>query len=93
MKVLKFGATWCNGCIVMKPRWKEIEEEYAKKGESLDTQYYDYDVDKEAVNKWGIDKQLPTFVFLDKNGKEILRMHGEPSKKELIKVIEEHKSK
>ena len=25
MKVLKFGAVWCPGCLVMKPRWKEIE--------------------------------------------------------------------
>jgi len=25
MKVLKFGAVWCPGCLVMRPRWAEIE--------------------------------------------------------------------
>jgi len=27
MKVLKIGAVWCNGCLVMKPRWEELEKE------------------------------------------------------------------
>ena len=37
MKVLKFGAIWCSGCLVMKPIWKEIEEEL----NCLDTEYID----------------------------------------------------
>lgn len=89
MKVLKFGAEWCSGCIVMKPRWKEIEEELSW----LKTEMYDYDKDKEMVEKWKIDKNLPVFIFLDKEGKEITRLSGEPSKKELLKLIEEHKDK
>lgn len=51
------------------------------------------DKDKEMVKKWKIDKNLPTFIFLDKKGKEFLRLHGEPSKKELLKVINENKEK
>lgn len=89
MKVLKFGAEWCAGCIVMKPRWKEIEGELPW----LKTEYYDFDKDKEMVGKHKIDKNLPTFVFLDKEGNEILRLHGEPSKEELLKTIEENKDK
>jgi len=27
MKVLKFGAVWCSGCLVMNPRWRGVEEE------------------------------------------------------------------
>ena len=89
MKVLKFGAVWCAGCLIMKPRWQEIEKETPW----LKTEYYDFDKDKEAVEKWRIDKNLPTFVFLDKNGNEFLRLHGEVSKEELLRIISENKDK
>ncbi len=89
MKVLKFGAVWCSGCLVMRPRWSEIEKEYPW----LKTEYYDYDKDKEMVAKYRIDKNLPTFVFLDKNGQEFLRLSGEPSKEELVKIILENKDR
>jgi thiol-disulfide isomerase/thioredoxin len=89
MKVLKVGAVWCPGCVVMRPIWQEIEKE----NPWLKTQYYDYDKDKEAVEKWKINKNLPTFVFLDKEGKEFLRLHGEVSKKELLKIINENRNK
>lgn len=73
----------------MKPRWKEIEEGYPW----LMTEYYDFDENKDMVEKYNIDKNLPTFVFLDKDEKELLRLHGEPSKEELVKVILENKDK
>ena len=87
MKVLKFGAVWCAGCLVMAPRWKEIEKE----NPWLKTEFFDYDQDKEMVEKYNIDKNLPTFVYLDKNGNEFNRMSGEFSKKELVKFVEENK--
>ncbi|NCC70988.1 thioredoxin, partial [bacterium] len=37
LKVLKFGAVWCPGCLIMKPRWEEIEKENIW----LKTEYYD----------------------------------------------------
>jgi len=89
MKVLKFGAVWCPGCLVMRPRWQEIEKEHPW----LKTEYYDYDKDKEMVEKYKIDKNLPTFVFLDKEGQEFLRLSGEPSKEDLIKIILENRDK
>ena len=89
MKVLKFGAVWCSGCLVMKPRWREIEKE----NPWLKNEYYDFDKDKETVKKWKIDKNLPVFIFLDKNGKEFLRLHGEISKEELLNIIKENKNR
>ncbi len=88
MKVLKFGAVWCNGCLVMKPRWKEIESELPW----LTTEYYDYDQDKEMVSKHNISDNLPVFVFLDSKGQEFLRLHGEIAKDELIKTVNTHKN-
>lgn len=89
MKVLKFGTEWCAGCLVMRPRWKEIEGELPW----LETQYFDFDQDKEAVDKYKIDQNLPVFIFLDKDGQEITRLSGEPSKFDLLKLIEEYKDK
>jgi len=83
MKVLKFGAVWCPGCLVMKPRWKEIEAE----NPWLETRYFEYDDSEETVAKWNVGKVLPVFIFLDKNDKEITRVLGEPSKKELLALI------
>ena len=87
MKVLKFGAAWCLGCLVMKPRWQEIEKE----NPWLKTTYYDFDKDTDAVKKWRIDKNLPTFVFLDKTNKEFLRLHGNVEKEKLLNIINKNK--
>jgi len=89
MKVLKFGAIWCPGCLIMKPRWKEIETE----NPSLQTQYFDFDVDKTAVEKYKIDQSLPIFVFLDKEDNEFLRLSGEISKEKLLEVINKNKDR
>jgi thiol-disulfide isomerase/thioredoxin len=90
MKVLKFGAVWCNACLVMRPRWQEIERENTW----LATEYFDFDQDKEMVGKYGVAGDvLPVFVFIGKGGEEILRLSGEIEKDELIKVIAENKDK
>lgn len=89
MKVLKFGAVWCPGCLIMKPRWKEIEAE----NPWLQTEYYEFDESKEMVEKYNITTSLPTFIFLDKEGNEILRLNGEVEKEKLIEVINQNKEK
>ena len=91
MKVIKIGAVWCPGCVVMKPRWAEIE----KAQPWLKTEYYDFDQDKEELKKYKAENEdrLPIFIFLDKKGTELLRLHGEVSVKELLKIILENKNK
>lgn len=89
MKVLKFGAVWCSGCLVMKPRWAEIEKE----NPWLNTVMYDYDQDKDVVEKYKINDSLPTFVFIDEKGNEFLRLNGEIEKDKLISIIQENKDR
>jgi thiol-disulfide isomerase/thioredoxin len=90
MKIIKIGADWCSGCLVMKPRWSEVEEELPW----LETEYLDYDQDRKRVEEYGIESgKLPVFIFLGSKGKELIRLHGEPSKKKLIKLIKEHRGK
>lgn len=87
MKVLKFGAIWCNGCIVMKPRWTEIELE----NPWLETEMYDYDKDKTAVAMYNVNENLPVFIFLDNSGNEFLRLNGEVPKDKLLAIINENR--
>ena len=89
MKVLKFGAVWCPGCLIMKPLWQEIEKE----NPWLANEYFDFDQDKKAVEKWNVDDTLPTFIFIDKNNQEIFRLQGEKPKKVLERLIAEHRDK
>jgi len=84
MKVIKIGAVWCPGCLVMRPRWREIEDEYLW----LETEYFDFDQDSEKIKQYHVDsKILPLFIFLDKTGKELTRLQGEPSKKEIVALL------
>ncbi len=86
MKVIKIGAVWCNGCLVMRPRWAEIERE----NPWLKTEYLDFDENRDQIKKYKVESgKLPVFIFLGKKGKEILRISGEIEKKDLLKAINE----
>ena len=88
MEVIKIGAAWCTGCLVMRPRWKKIEEKYPW----LITKNYDFDEDKKYIDNHSIDvKLLPTFIFIDKIGNELHRVSGEVSEKKLIDLITKYK--
>ncbi len=89
MKVIKIGAVWCNGCLVMRPRWVEIEKE----NPWLVTEYLDFDNDRDQLEKYKVESgKLPVFLFLDKKGTEILRVSGEIEKKDLIEIINKNKN-
>lgn len=89
MKVIKIGAVWCNGCLVMRPRWAEIERE----NPWLKTEYLDFDNDRDQVKKYKVESgKLPVFIFLNKKGGEILRISGEIDKNDILKAIDESKN-
>lgn len=88
MKVLKFGAVWCKECLVMKPMWQAIEAELPE----LKTEYYDADEHPEILEKYGI-KDVPVFIFLDKNEKEFLRLQGIQNKEDLLQTVRDNLDK
>ena len=88
MKVLKFGAIWCSGCLVMKPRWEKIERE----NPWLQTEYFDVDENKDLVEKYELQK-FPAFVFLDKTGETLQKISGEFPEKYLLDIINKYKDK
>ena len=84
MKILKFNAIWCSGCIVMKKIMKEIEELYP----NIEIESYDYDMDEEQVKNWNIGNIIPVLIFVDEDNNELGRLIGEKKKEEIIKEIE-----
>ena len=88
MKVLKIGKKGCGDCKVMGPRWKEIEEE----NPWLETEYIEADENSEAVEKYNI-MALPSFIFLDKEEREIRRFSNIVEKEVLLKAILEDENK
>lgn len=83
MKVVKINAVWCSGCLVMNKIWNNI-----LKSHEIETINLDYDMDEEIVKEYNVGEILPVFIFY-KDDAEVMRIVGEKSEKELLKVIEE----
>ena len=88
MKIIKIGAIWCPGCLVMRQVWKKIKEKY-----TLYIIDYDVDMNNEEVEKFNINDKLPVTIFLDDNDNELSRLTGEKSLKELEEEIKKYKNK
>lgn len=82
MKIIKINAMWCPGCLISKSIWNDIKTEFPN-NEYISL---DYDMDEEEVNKYNVGDILPV-VILIKDDKEIKRIIGEKSKKEIIDEI------
>ena len=82
MKIIKINAMWCPGCLISKSIWNDIETEFPN-NEYISL---DYDMDEEEVNKYNAGDILPV-VILIKDDKEIKRIIGEKSKKEILDEI------
>ena len=82
MKIIKINAMWCPGCLISKSIWNDIETVFPN-NEYISL---DYDMDEEEVNKYNVGDILPV-VILIKDDKEIKRIIGEKSKKEILDEI------
>jgi thioredoxin 1 len=69
---IELGSVNCIPCKQMQPIMKSIETKY---GEQVKVIFYDVWKDKKPAEQYGI-KLIPTQVFLDKTGKEVLRHEG-----------------
>lgn len=83
MKVVKINAVWCSGCLVMNKIWKNI-----LKFKDIETINLDYDMDEDEVKKYNVGDVLPVFIFY-KDNEEVIRVIGEKSEEQLLKIIEE----
>lgn len=87
MKIIKIGAIWCPGCLVMKKIWKSITELYP----NIDITDLDYDINSEEIKKYNPGKVLPVIIFLDDNDNELERLIGEQKEKTITDIIDKYK--
>ena len=87
MRIIKIGAIWCPGCLVMKKIWKSILNNYP----NLDVLELDYDIDNEEVSKYNPGKVLPVTIFLNDDGVEYERLIGEQSENSLRNTIDKYR--
>lgn len=86
MKIIKIGALWCPGCLVMKKIWNNINSKY-----DLDILEFDYDMDHDEVLKYNVGQILPVIIFVSSKGEEIDRLVGEVKEDKIINLIEKYK--
>ena len=84
MKIVKIGALWCPACLITNKALEKIKKEYDIEIENLD-----YDFDEEEVSKYNVGDVLPELIFI-KDNKEVTRLKGEKSFKEIKGVLEEY---
>lgn len=83
MKIVKIGAMWCPGCIIMQKVWDKIKENY-----NIEIQELDIDMDLEEVEPYNVGKVLPVIIFY-KGNNEYKRLIGEKKYEEVEEVIKE----
>lgn len=83
---VELGSVNCIPCKQMQPVMKSIEKKY---GYQIKVVFHDVwkQDQKQYASKYGI-KLIPTQVFLDENGKEIMRHEGFYAEKEIDKFLQ-----
>lgn len=82
MKILKFHATWCQPCKVLKTLMYGFEK--------CPVEEVDIERDTELVRKYNI-KAVPTIVLVDESGEELWRKSGLTNVLELENAVHRYK--
>lgn len=83
MKLIKIGAIWCSGCLVMNKVWNKLIKEY-----NFSYETFDIDMDEDEVEKYNVGEKLPVFIVME-NYKEIKRFIGEYSYSDMVNNLRE----
>ena len=86
MKIIKIGAIWCPGCLVMKKIWNNINNKY-----DLDILELDYDMDHDRVIEYNVGEILPVVIFTSNDGMELDRLVGEQKEENITMLIDKYK--
>ncbi len=78
IKLVRISAVWCPACLIMRPRFQEIEKIFP----DFEHLEYDYDLDEEIIKKYQVGDILPVLILLD-NNKEVTRLIGEKTVQEI----------
>ena len=81
MKIVKIGAVWCGGCLIMNKVWNKTIKNY-----SFDYIDLDLDMDEEEAKLYNPGDKLPIFIVIDQD-REIERFVGEYSYDDFISKL------
>ena len=84
IEFVELGSVKCIPCKKMQPIMRSIEKKY---GGQVKVTFYDVWEDNAPAKKFGI-KLIPTQVFLDANGKEIMRHQGFFAEEKIDKFLQ-----
>ena len=81
MKVMLFGASWCEPCKALKPTFAEIMDEVA----GVEFEYIDVDGNAELRRKYKV-MSVPTMIF-ERDGEVVDRLVGLQPKDRIIEKM------
>lgn len=81
MQIIKIGALWCPACLITNNNLDKILKKYP----NINIINLDYDFDDEA-KKYDVGETLPVLIFM-KDNKEITRLIGEKTEKEIEEIV------
>lgn len=84
MKIIKITALWCPSCLIMNGMIDDIISKY-----NVEMISYDFDLDKDEVEKYNVGNILPVLIKVDDSFNEIDRLIGEHKEKEVEEFIKE----
>jgi thioredoxin 1 len=82
--MVDIGAKKCIPCKMMAPIMEELEKEYKGKAAII---FIDVWVDQSQGRRFGI-RSIPTQIFYDREGKEVMRHEGFMEKKAIVAELE-----
>lgn len=81
--VIDFNAVWCGPCRMMAPVFERMASKY---GDEVNFVSIDIDENQDLAAKYQV-QAVPTFVFLDEDGKESYRIKGAMEETEFDKIV------
>lgn len=86
MEIIIITAIWCPSCLLMKPKYKKILNNY----QDINSHFYDYDFDNDEIKKYNVDKILPVCIIKN-NDIEVSRLIGEIKEENIINEINKYR--
>lgn len=84
VKLLDFWAEWCGPCKIMNPIIEELEKEFDGQ---VKFEKINVDESQALAQQYGV-MSIPTYIIMDRNGKEVARKIGVTSKEDLRKLLQ-----
>lgn len=84
MRFVLITAVWCPSCLVMRPLYERVVNEF----NDIPYLRLDIDFDEESKN-YQPGKLLPVFILEDEKGNEILRIVGEKKIEHVLSNVKE----